>query len=778
MKKILLLSALFLLPLLAMAESSVYTGKIGDCYYYVWKSTRTATAYGFSSDGTDTISGDITIPGTIVFEGETYNVTRTGWESFKKCKNITSVTIEEGMETIEYGSFSYCTGMRSISLPTSLRSLGQMAFGYSGLTSLTIPEGITKLESSIVYTCDLTALSLPSTLTTLTPRALSFINTLEEVTIPAGVDSIGDRVFTNSTSLKTIYIKGNVTKIDPHAFATASDALEKIYVPQGTLANYANVVENKNKIEEVQPIAYNLRICGTRINSDNCANIAAAATGVTGTVSYDPDNKILTLTNATLTTPDVTQAIWNTGIDGLKIVVNGTCDLNTPYCIALRLDANTTIEGTNPATDILKVRNAGPLDQQVGSVAAGTCYTALATFADASLTINECNVETEGAGAILLQGSSQMTVNHAIVTAVSIGTPTSDAQRKVMRSFKATVEPILNNCEPLAPAGLSFFSSLGGYTIDGSELTREKVILGFEGPQKWANGVLPGKFSVAVDKQIQFSQGNLRYKASTDNWRFAYNQYDFVGLANTNISDTYTGWVDLFNWGAGDNPTNVNAVPPSFVDWGTNAISNGGNEANLWRSMTSSEWVYLLTGRANADKLFGMGTVNGVNGLILLPDDWSGDLFADTENGLIYREDNKNYYNHNPTNYSFHTYTTEQWAVMEDAGAVFVPAAGARLNTDIYNAGGEGSYNTSTPNDRYSTTCGWSLRFSSQDLYPKFPQTNFWAYSVRLVQDYEVPTSISDVQSGNVQCTKVIRNGQLYIIRDGKTYNAQGAEVR
>ena len=241
----------------------------------------------------------------------------------------------------------------------------------------------------------------------------------------------------------------------------------------GGLINYGHSVRLVYQSLE----KYDLRICGTQITSANCNNIASAVEGVTGTVSYNPGTKTLTLTNATLTTSDMTQAIWNTGIDGLKIDVNGTCDLNTPYCIALRSDANTTIEGTSPTNDILKVRNAGPFDQEVGGWPEGSAFTALATFADASLTINNCFVEVEGAIGIQLQGNTQLTVNHAKLTAQSIGTSFRPAHQENMRSFKANVEPILNNSTLTAPTGITFSSTLGGYTTDGTNLTREKVII-------------------------------------------------------------------------------------------------------------------------------------------------------------------------------------------------------------------------------------------------------------------------------------------------------------
>ena len=490
---------------------------------------------------------------------------------------------------------------------------------------------------------------------------------------------------------------------------------------------------------------YNLRICGKRITDLNRRDIAAEVNGVTGTVSYDPDSKTLTLTNATLTTPDVTQAIWNDGIDGLKIVVNGTCDLNTPYCIALRLDANTTIVGTNPATDTLKVRNAGPLDQQIGSTPAGTCYIALATFDNAALTVNNCTVETEGAGGILLQDSSQMTINHARVTARSIGTPSGSAQRKVMRSFKGTLEPILIDCEPIAPEGVYFDATLGGYTADGSELTRARVVIEPTEPepeQKWENGVLPGKFSVSANKRVNFSQGNLQYKASTDTWRFAENQYNFVGNAtlgnvyensvkcdNSLVADDYTGWIDLFGWGTGAAPTKRSHDKDDyrfFTDWGTNAIANGGNAANQWRTLTKDEWVFLTEGRTNADQLYGIAVVNGINGCILLPD---GCVLPD---GVEFTPGG--------TTYDLNSYDLEKWQSLEAAGAVFLPAAGycPGANSPSVN-GNAGYYWLATLDTDNDLAFRYAISSSSVSCGGSGMQTSM---SVRLVQDVaeELPT--------------------------------------
>ena len=62
-------------------------------------------------------------------------------------------------------------------------------------------------------------------------------------------------------------------------------------------------------------------------------------------------------------------------------------------------------------------------------------------------------------------------------------------------------------------------------------------------------GALTHAFSVSSTKKVYFAKGNLQYRASTDTWRFAENQWDTIGSANMNRSSTYDGWIDLFYYG-------------------------------------------------------------------------------------------------------------------------------------------------------------------------------------------------------------------------------------
>lgn len=221
-----------------------------------------------------------------------------------------------------------------------------------------------------------------------------------------------------------------------------------------------------------------------------------------------------------------------------------------------------------------------------------------------------------------------------------------------------------------------------------------------------------GKFSVAAGVQVRFAQGNLQFNPSqgthatvdgtaSGTWRFAEQQYESYQDENVNIVNaSYNGWLDLFGWGtSGYNGCSPLTYLPdatygdgnldiagTYYDWGVyNAISNGGNQVGLWRTLTESEWEYLTLNRANAADLWSLARVNNIDGLLILPDDWS------LPSGLSFSPQQQ-YPSHN-------AYTLEQWQQMENAGAVFLPAEGYR------------SYNTSTSQvtiktnyKRYSTS--------------------------------------------------------------------------
>lgn len=278
------------------------------------------------------------------------------------------------------------------------------------------------------------------------------------------------------------------------------------------------------------------------------------------------------------------------------------------------------------------------------------------------------------------------------------------------------------------------------------------------------NGAIKAAFSVAKDKKVYFSQGNLQYQASTGTWRFAENQWNFVGKCkstqyypnqpqdtgnvfvdgvrceNENVSPTYNGWIDLFGWGTSGWESGAKAYQPydtstakndyyqggatgnsANIDWGVhNPISNGGNEAGLWRLPTIKEWEYLLVSRPNYSEKRGAATVNGVKGLILLPDDWT------LPEGLTFKSGMNN------NDFKNCKYTAEEWTKMEENGAVFLPLAGYRRGINVIR--NNGMYFSAS----YSEYGIEHVKFSETiiKIVASFSSPEI-AISVRLVKDVE-----------------------------------------
>ena len=238
-------------------------------------------------------------------------------------------------------------------------------------------------------------------------------------------------------------------------------------------------------------------------------------------------------------------------------------------------------------------------------------------------------------------------------------------------------------------------------------------------------GALPGAFSVAADRQVRFSRGNLQatYNGSSWSWTFATNQWDCIGneVANTAIngngSVSVNGTVDLFGWSTDatyygiHNDANYSPYSGTFVDW-------GGTMGPGWRTLTYSEWRYLFFTRTNCDNLRGQATVNNMHGYILLPDDWT------TPAGLSFQS--------SPRNWTTNQYSGDDWTTMQNSGAVFLPAAGVREGSGVSTMSNYGYYWSSVSSSVYHACC---MYFNASSATYSLDGNRYFGISVRLVQD-------------------------------------------
>ena len=254
-----------------------------------------------------------------------------------------------------------------------------------------------------------------------------------------------------------------------------------------------------------------------------------------------------------------------------------------------------------------------------------------------------------------------------------------------------------------------------------------------------------GSFSVSADKQVTFSKGNLQYTQSTNTWSFAENQYDHIGTDNvtggsvtsdSTYGDSKAGTaladkIDKFGWSGSTGSAKFGVsiseddadYSGSFVDWGTNQI--GSDTPNTWRTLTYNEWYYLRYTRTNANNLLGVAQVNGVNGLIFLPDTWVCPEGITFKSGF-HSNDGVDYYA------AYQTFTAADWSKLEAAGAVFLPATGYRYGSNVSDVQYYGSYWSATEGNSYNANF---LRFNSDGASMNFYDRCVWR-GVRLVKYY------------------------------------------
>ena len=158
--------------------------------------------YTLSDDGTYyTVSGIGSITGTEIVIPENYKgkpVTAIGDAAFQYNRQITSVTIPEGITSIGSNAFQGCNALTAINLPKSLETIGRYAFHKCTSVSgeLRIPNKITVIQEGAFGECErITALILPSEVTHIGADAFAKLKYVRELSIPKTLVHVGENAF-------------------------------------------------------------------------------------------------------------------------------------------------------------------------------------------------------------------------------------------------------------------------------------------------------------------------------------------------------------------------------------------------------------------------------------------------------------------------------------------------------------------------------------------------------------------------------------------------------
>lgn len=140
------------------------------------------------------------------------DTTVIGNQACEGCMSLRNVFFNEGLININDYGFGYCASLTSVTLPSTLNSIGSGAFGLSGLENITIPGSVESIGMGAFDSC----------------------NSMKTVVIESGVNTIESTAFEGCSVLSKVEVPATVTKIGSRAF----NQCEKItiYAPSGSYA--------------------------------------------------------------------------------------------------------------------------------------------------------------------------------------------------------------------------------------------------------------------------------------------------------------------------------------------------------------------------------------------------------------------------------------------------------------------------------------------------------------------------------------------------------------
>lgn len=173
----------------------------------------------------------LTIPSSL--DGHT--VKQIGSYAFGKNTTLTSVSIPETVTELEYSAFTGCTSLTAVTIPSGLTkagSLGSGAFsGCSALTTVQFGSGLTSIPEALFEGTGLKTITLPESVTSIGMWAFADCAKLEQVSFPASLTSIDGCAFENCTALTAVTLPKRLTELGNDVFENCS-ALKSVWIPK------------------------------------------------------------------------------------------------------------------------------------------------------------------------------------------------------------------------------------------------------------------------------------------------------------------------------------------------------------------------------------------------------------------------------------------------------------------------------------------------------------------------------------------------------------------
>lgn len=167
--------------------------------------------------------------------------------AFEGCTELTSVTLNEGLQTLGARAFSGCTGMTSINIPASVTTISSSAFNNCvALSSVSFAgSNLTTIGQSVFVGCtSLTSIQLPNSVTSIGTAAFQYSG-LTSFVFPANCTTLNSSVLQNCFSLLSVNLGGLTTRMEGALYAfSGCNSVRELYL--SSIKQYVDVVIQKN----------------------------------------------------------------------------------------------------------------------------------------------------------------------------------------------------------------------------------------------------------------------------------------------------------------------------------------------------------------------------------------------------------------------------------------------------------------------------------------------------------------------------------------------------
>ena len=739
-------------------------------------------------------TGAMTITGTGPMT-DFASISEVPWNSYRD--DITSVTITDGVTSVGSNSFGYHENLVTVTIGNDVETIGYYAFGdcYK-FTTLNLGNSVRHIGNrAFMWAKVLTGFTLPSTLETIGERAFLQNKVITSLTIPSNVTSIGEAAFFYCAALTSVTVEATTP---PTLGATVFDYVPTssipLYVPNGSVAAYDAAAQWTDfNIQGYDPAPTPANVCGDGLTWELNGGVLTISYDGVGTgemydFGYEYDQNPVNVAPwkenksaiTTVIVGDGVKSIGNYAFNDLSENFTAVTIANSVERIGVFAFTNSeeitaiTLPSSLKTIDDQGFANCGFTSITIPSGVTSIGYKAFSWCRKlTSLTCEATTPPTLGTGVFnkIRSTTSSISSIPLYVPSGSVAAYKAAAQWNafdIQGYDPAPATPTVYNSGSVALSNLKVGDILmAGVTLTDDSDSKVKFVpsrLKFMGNIRTSELTLANFVSsmqtplLGENAAMTFSGGAITITPINEEGKDGnawvvteINVAEDTPVALAGI--TYSGTTPTPTPTGEQVPTNADPENPSyhystfFHSTQNYKLSNDGTQAFI-ADLSNNELV--LTEIAHGEQVIPANTAvilrktGSADPVVLIPTQENGVIINPDDNSLRGVDEDK---------------TLESLSI--NPLQCYVLSGKSHDETES----GVGFYlihgNTLKAHKAYVKYVG------GQSNAPK---------KMRFV--YGQATGIEDVQGNNVQSTKVIENGVLYIIRDGKTYNAMGQMVK